>query len=363
MPGSGWCHHPQRKVSSDVKILVRRSELACRDDWSRSLWQPTTGDSVADVETIPPGRSGALLPVSPQSLRAVLNRNLPVAAAAGEDVLLSEGRIVSENEEPWQPPTRPFPAGHFDPRTAIFKAREAHREKLRATAMAARHVAEARTGAFAESRADSDLDDGRSATWDEADDPPEINRMQPGAVEATESPVIHSSEVRHTRSSHSVDPSLAEEGEGVSGAAFRDAAVPRAEEGAGSVVGLEPEVCAPDSLESAVGDAGVVTAPHALSAAAAPVWFRADLPRVCRACRDFRPGTDGQRGWCANAWAFTHRQLVREDDAAPCHSAIGDWWVPVDNIWLVAADVSAHGRPTPLLDRATGDERDERQRS
>jgi hypothetical protein len=304
-----------------------------------------------------------LLPASPQILRAVLNRNLPVAAAAGEDVLLSEGRIVSETEEPWQPPTRSFPGGHFDPRTAIFKAREAHRQKLRATAIAARHAAEAGTGAFDESQADSHVAEGRSEAWDVADDPSEGDRMEPGGVEATESPVIRSSEVRPTRSSHSVDPYFAEEGEGVSGAAFRDAAVPRAEEGAGSGVELEPEVCAPDSLESAVDDAGIVAAQYALSAAAAPVWFRADLPRVCRACRDFRPGTEGQRGWCANTWAFTHRQLVREDDAAPCHSAIGDWWVPVDDIWLVAADVSAHGRPTPLLDRATGDERDERRRS
>jgi hypothetical protein len=94
-----------------------------------------------------------------------------------------------------------------------------------------------------------------------------------------------------------------------------------------------------------------------------PEWFRADLPRMCRACRDYRPSTDGQRGWCANTWAFTHRRLVQGDDIAPCHSAIGDWWVPVDDVWLVAADVSAHGRATPLLDRLVGQDSAHRRRS
>src|SRR5688572_24099140 len=104
LPGSGWCHHPQRKVSSDVKILVRRSELACRDDWSRSLWQPATGDPASDLGGARPAPSGPLLPASPESLRAVLNQDLTLAAASGEDVLLSEGRIVSETSETWEAP-------------------------------------------------------------------------------------------------------------------------------------------------------------------------------------------------------------------------------------------------------------------
>jgi hypothetical protein len=96
---------------------------------------------------------------------------------------------------------------------------------------------------------------------------------------------------------------------------------------------------------------------------ALPEWYRADLPRICRTCRDYRPSTEGQRGWCANAWAFTHRRLVLEDDPAPCQSAIGDWWLPVDDVWLVAADVSSHGRATPLLDRLTAKAEQQRRRS
>ena len=96
---------------------------------------------------------------------------------------------------------------------------------------------------------------------------------------------------------------------------------------------------------------------------ALPEWYRADLPRICRTCRDYRPSAEGQRGWCANAWAFTHRRLVLEDDPAPCQSAIGDWWLPVDDVWLVAADVSSHGRTTPLLDRLTAKAEQQRRRS
>jgi len=94
-----------------------------------------------------------------------------------------------------------------------------------------------------------------------------------------------------------------------------------------------------------------------------PDWYRADLPRVCRTCRDYRPSAEGQRGWCANSWAFTHRRLVLEDDPAPCQSAIGDWWLPVDDVWLVAADVSSHGRATPLLDRLTAKADQQKRRS
>jgi hypothetical protein len=94
-----------------------------------------------------------------------------------------------------------------------------------------------------------------------------------------------------------------------------------------------------------------------------PDWYRTELPRICRTCRDYRPSADGQRGWCANTWAFTHRRLVLEDDPAPCQSAIGDWWLAVDDVWLVAADVSSHGRATPLFDRLTTKTEKQRRRS
>ena len=64
-----------------------------------------------------------------------------------------------------------------------------------------------------------------------------------------------------------------------------------------------------------------------------------------------------------NAWAFTQQTLVHEDQQAPCESAIGNWWAPVDDVWFVAADVSSHGRATPLLDRLIAQERADKRRS
>jgi hypothetical protein len=123
-------------------IMVRRNELACRDEWSRSLWQPRdVPHSNGDLPFERPA-AGPLPPALAESLRSVLNHDSAIAASAqGEDVLLSEARIVSEAHESWEPPPRPFPVGNFDPRTAIFRAREAYRERARAKATADRQSA------------------------------------------------------------------------------------------------------------------------------------------------------------------------------------------------------------------------------
>jgi hypothetical protein len=372
LPGSGWCHHPQRKVSSDVKILVRRSELACRDDWSRHLWQSASGDATADPGVAGPSARGPLLPASPESLRAVLSRNTSNDASGGEDVLLSEGRIVSESAEPWQPVSRPFPAGSFDPRTAIFKAREAYREKIRASAMATRQSA-AEVGAGTFDRAEAELRlTGQSQDLDRSD----IIEADHHAAARNDAPELETEAIPIAESVFAAaGPSAGEPDRGpadMTGSdfwAFEAAAVENErfdnERFDNEVAGApEPQadVCAPDRPAILDERAPSEYRRQAL-VADLPGWFRADLPRVCRMCRDFRPGADGQHGWCANAWAFTHRQLVQEEDPAPCHSAIGDWWAPIDDVWLVAADVSSHGRPTPLLDRMTGVDTGQRRRS
>jgi hypothetical protein len=81
------------------------------------------------------------------------------------------------------------------------------------------------------------------------------------------------------------------------------------------------------------------------------IW--ANIPRCCRTCRDFRPAGSGERGWCNNQWAFKHRRMVDSDDL-PCETSIGHWWVPGDEAWQGEFDVSALGRPTPLMDRWFG---------
>jgi hypothetical protein len=80
-----------------------------------------------------------------------------------------------------------------------------------------------------------------------------------------------------------------------------------------------------------------------------PVQVAPGVPRMCQTCRDFRPAESGQRGWCTNRFAFSHRRMVDADEL-PCASPIGAWWLPHDEVWLATADAQDHSQPTPLVD-------------
>ncbi len=75
-----------------------------------------------------------------------------------------------------------------------------------------------------------------------------------------------------------------------------------------------------------------------------------DIPRVCRTCRDFKPTGTGERGWCNNNHAFSHRRMVEADELA-CGSSYWCWWLPHDGIWQKDFDASRHAMPTPRVDR------------
>ena len=354
--------------------MVRRNEFACRDEWSRSLWQPRdSSDSNGDLPFQRPA-PGPLPPTLAENLRSVLDHDTALAASAqGEDVLLSEARIVSEAHESWEPEPRPFPGGNFDPRTAIFRAREAYRERARTKATADRQSAGAEAKVL-------------SSTPDEAASvSPEDSAVEPGDYPAQgASEVSADSEYAvGTPKSESWSDGLAEtepiggipafptEGEAIRVEGPERPSVASIE--LNSDVSLPAWWASESEGERAETEAAGNPADQDVSSTnrraevvesdAFPDWYRADLPRICRTCRDYRPSADGQRGWCANSWAFTHRRLVLEDDPAPCQSAIGDWWLPVDDVWLVAADVSSHGRATPLLDRLTAKADQQRRRS
>lgn len=336
-------------------IMVRRNELACRDTWSGSLWAPIEGDADAAIPAFQ--RSANLGPVAPANtadLRAIINQDTTTAAAnQGEDVLLSEARFVSETHRPPTPPpaaqppasSRPPSAAGFDTRSAVFRAREAFRDKVRARETAARQ------SAGLEASSGSPPIQPTVASPDAEALPPAVSR---DTRPRTPSPVTPAAEMP----SSTVNDALftpapqAPAAEASSPGIGQWLPVPAEDEGAGAWSLQrwleEPE---PETEPEPVYAELALERLSELSETPLPSWFRTDLPRICRTCRDFRPATDGQRGWCANQWAFTHRTLVREEDVTPCDSAFGDWWAAVDDVWLVAADVSSHSRPTPLLDK------------
>lgn len=54
MSGNGWCTHPDRQVSSDVRILVRKAELACRNAWGSDLWEPANAENAPAAQSAKP---------------------------------------------------------------------------------------------------------------------------------------------------------------------------------------------------------------------------------------------------------------------------------------------------------------------
>ncbi len=344
LAGSGWCHHPQRKVSSDVMIMVRRNELACRDEWSRSLWAAAEPGQHAPEEAFQRApHLGPLPPAEADDLQALARaEEIPSVSNEGEDVLLSEARIVSEYREP--PVSHAPSIGNFDPRTAVFRARERYRDRNRARESAARQSGAA-LPLSAVAKDVEEPDEAHFETQAEPEVTPILDREALGATAVEPALSGHEQIDQAESSQHAM-------------------AIPREEQ----TWSLEQFLSDTSKAieEQPVSDEQPELALETLSELDErnlPAWFRTDLPRICRTCRDFRPAADGRRGWCANSWAFTHRRMVNDDEPTPCDSSIGDWWVAVDDVWLVAADVSAHGRATPLLDRLTGKQIPERKRS
>lgn len=314
-------------------VMVRRNELACRNAWAASLWEPVSGAADADEAQLRHHlATGPLPPANADDIRAVVSQDT-VVADTGEDVLVSEARIIGEPVRPSMPSHQGIqqpPAPNVESRSAVIRAREAHREKTRARDAATRQSESIEPGRVLEDVSQDvigittgsaqdpwqgseefgiDGGDNQLETWTE-------NIPAPGDI----SPVLYFGHDESSLDRWLGEPPLDE----------------TEDEPAQEELRLE-------NL-SEFADRPV------------PAWFRMDLPRTCRTCRDFRPSLEGDTGWCANRWAFNKalgepQQLVNEDEVIPCASPIGNWWAAVDDVWLVAADVSHHSRPTPLMER------------
>jgi hypothetical protein len=435
---SGWCNNPLRKESSDVKLVVRRNELACRNGWAQDLFSARTDDlEAADIvlhDTV--------------SLR-------PLPPASGEETTLLANSQRDKPSEPMPPPVdvvvgeapSPKPAPERasllgqDPRSAILKARERYRARMSAERRRDDGIpplddrAAERGGTLAPvspirrdlppnplpplrqprgsevppvqlSEVSRDFPTITSFPGDEdrfssIPDPVEgvvlprafgiaPERAEAVTEESGASPVSVDNGSLSATTSDSDEPPAAF---GARDAVPHDRRRPQREEIGyedDAFSAVEPEEVAAyegrrvDKMErrrfdfgrrrrddqrfTGVEEAAFVVAETAVveedwidDGADRPlldefvaevnpiVEIAPDVPRMCRTCRDFRPADSGERGWCTNKWAFSHRRMVDADEL-PCETSVGCWWLPHDDVWLATADVSAHGQPTPLVD-------------
>lgn len=143
MAKNGWCTHPKRQHTSDVKILVRAGELACRNSWGGDLFQSRNEDD----QILSPAPA-ADLPASPQESPA--DRDDEVTSVItppdriGSPSHLEEDRVVSdrpaplrdEDDDPYNDAARQdqderariIARGTHD---ALMRARERHSQRRR----------------------------------------------------------------------------------------------------------------------------------------------------------------------------------------------------------------------------------------
>lgn len=448
LASSGWCHHPQRKTTNDLMIMVRKNELACRDEWSHDLWEARANQSGADAAPLTelfPDRK--MPPATESEIAALLHAERSPNGAAGDvsghgepdDVVLSELGAPTERPTPrerpdivpaWATPTSrtvelppaPAPISELGTRSAIIRARETYRERSRLQAARASEITRLTAKADREQPASESVDVNPPvvdviqevnlvAAIGTSDDPPAKPLTSKSdevlTARADDEPTIQSagSALDDKRDHQDVSSESSPLESPIGGARpqavqGRDAELTWLNEQPEFAAASGPEqprpwpaeeeaTFGPSSVErSALNDnvdldyfdraddpqsssALLDSEEYEAEQTASEQWIddvvvdydyeddresppgldlAAHLPRICRTCRDFRPAENGDRGWCANQWAFSHRRMVDADERTPCEGVLGHWWLPVDEVWSEAADVSSHGQPTPLLD-------------
>ncbi len=132
---NGWCTHPKRQTTSDVMLLVRAGELACRNPWGGDLFesrrddqqsqdglspdpdepQPSAGDDEVTSVVTPPERFTT--PLRNDEDRVVSDRPAPIRDRDDDDTYNDAARLDQDER------ARIMARGSRD---AIMRARERH---------------------------------------------------------------------------------------------------------------------------------------------------------------------------------------------------------------------------------------------
>ena len=298
-------------------VLVRKSELACRDGWDHDLWEPRESGGPSNrpssqrVSTTHSGETnGAAVPTRPRVARNGVGvgpgehavpvtpggREIGTQENGGSDGVdeLKEETIVFHSvrsREQRPEPAQPEPS---DPAPARAEASAAVLERHSPVRVVWPERPE------------------HTTTQEQPEaDPPEVNPEEA----QSRSPRVQQSGATEQ---FEVEP--------VNNASFGVA-----EADAATDVDETPEV--EDASESY--DSGQL-----------PMLQTGNA--CCRNCRDFIPAKNGQGGFCDNPFAFDQRQQVSGDTVA-CQGSFGSWWSPSDDWWMERADIAHHSAPTPLV--------------
>jgi len=124
MSGLGWCLHPQRRVTHDLKLMVRRGELGCRDGWSRDLWAPAGEVTVSSPVEAP--LTAPVRPVTPEEMTyLVASKHVTLEPASRGPISTPVDVVVGETPAMPVDEDRATLLSH-DPRAAIEAARKRH---------------------------------------------------------------------------------------------------------------------------------------------------------------------------------------------------------------------------------------------
>ena len=351
---SGWCKHPDRQDLQHM-VLVRKTELACRNGWDDDLWEPAEAKDVDSstpsalkstwirYESDEPGEpwnekgSNPASGVGDRSHNSVREQVGPVPERHTGRNGVSHGEQDERSYEvAWSSSFQPSPAWND-----IDASDEVQQETFSTRGL--RQTARRR-----DSR-DGERAPGESALETMA--PPSFERLNAGEPASANGAEPHGTfgviqgassrdEPSTDRPSGPVQQSGVTEqfqlepdeirAEGQDAAVATDVAEPGRDDRGNDFAVVDPD-------ESSIVRVISLNVPESVRANA-----------TCRNCRDFIPEKKGRGGWCSNPFAFEQRQHV-EGDSLACQSTYGNWWSPADDWWMERADITHHSAPTPYV--------------
>lgn len=336
-------------------VLVRKTELACRQGWDNDLWEPRekaaagTKPTAVDGRRRPPARKNPSSSHDRSAAGSELEADRVVDMGIGSDVpqRSSDAAELTETPAPFTRPEAPN-AGHRNGADSDYKS-----------LWSSRPQSDNQGEDHLQNETISPRFGSRREEWDEPEAPPLKPSVFPIPVDvdlnrSPESmPALNGQRVFGTVPQASLPvPEPDARRRSSSGPA------PGVVRQSGATEQFEPPSApesAPSPDERAPGDSRTMSASPDIDQDESENYEPVSLPMLnnekacCRNCRDFLPAKDGVTGWCNNPFAFEERHKVSGAIVA-CQSSFGSWWSPADDWWMERADIAHHSAPTPLFD-------------